>query len=80
MALSWACPSKARAALWGVFSARRIGQHRLLISLLGQFARRQLGLFGYRMVLRRPLPLLAPRFEIPTSKSIDGRLVIGAVT
>ena len=33
---------------------------------------------GYRFVLRRPRPLLAERFLVPTLKDIDGRLVIGA--
>jgi uncharacterized protein len=33
---------------------------------------------GYRFVLRRPRPLLAERFSVPTLKDIDGRLVIGA--
>lgn len=33
---------------------------------------------GYRLVLRRPRPLLADRFDLPTSRSIDARLVGGA--
>ena len=33
---------------------------------------------GYRFVLRRPTPLAAERFLVPTLKDIDGRLVIGA--
>ncbi len=33
---------------------------------------------GYRVVLRRPAPLLEPRFQIPTRRDIDGRLVGGA--
>jgi hypothetical protein len=33
---------------------------------------------GYRFALRRPRPLLAERFLVPTLKDIDGRLVIGA--
>ena len=33
---------------------------------------------GYRFVSRRPRPLLAERFLVPTLKDIDGRLVIGA--
>jgi uncharacterized membrane protein YedE/YeeE len=35
-------------------------------------------LIGYRFVLRRPRPLLAERFLVPTLKDFDGRLVIGA--
>jgi uncharacterized protein len=35
-------------------------------------------LIGYGFVLRRPRPLLAERFLVPTLKDIDGRLVIGA--
>lgn len=33
---------------------------------------------GYRVVLRRPHPLFAERFDLPTSRSIDARLVGGA--
>ncbi|HZY33614.1 MAG TPA: DUF6691 family protein, partial [Rhodanobacter sp.] len=33
---------------------------------------------GYRLVLRRPRPLLAERFQWPTSRRIDVRLVGGA--
>jgi hypothetical protein len=33
---------------------------------------------GYRFVLRRPTPVLAERFYIPTLKDLDGRLLIGA--
>jgi len=33
---------------------------------------------GYRLVLRRPRPLLAERFQWPTSRRIDARLVGGA--
>jgi uncharacterized membrane protein YedE/YeeE len=33
---------------------------------------------GYRLVFRRPRPLLAERFFVPTVKDIDGRLTIGA--
>jgi uncharacterized membrane protein YedE/YeeE len=33
---------------------------------------------GYRLVLRRPRPLLAEKFLVPTLKEIDGRLVVGA--
>jgi uncharacterized membrane protein YedE/YeeE len=35
-------------------------------------------LIGYRFVLRRPRPLLAERFLVPSLKDFDGRLVIGA--
>ena len=34
---------------------------------------------GYHLVLRRPAPLLAPRFEVPTLREIDRRLLAGAV-
>ena len=33
---------------------------------------------GYRMVLVRPAPFFAPRFVLPVSKVIDGRLMAGA--
>jgi hypothetical protein len=33
---------------------------------------------GYRLVLARPRPLFADRFDLPTSRSIDARLVAGA--
>lgn len=33
---------------------------------------------GYRLVLRRPAPLLAPSFSLPTGRAIDGRLIAGA--
>jgi uncharacterized protein len=33
---------------------------------------------GYRLLLRRPRPLLAERFQWPTSRRIDARLVGGA--
>ena len=33
---------------------------------------------GYRLVFRRPRPLLAERFFVPTVNDIDGRLTIGA--
>jgi uncharacterized membrane protein YedE/YeeE len=33
---------------------------------------------GYRLVLRRPRPLLAEKFLVPTLTEIDGRLVVGA--
>jgi uncharacterized membrane protein YedE/YeeE len=34
--------------------------------------------FGYRLVLGRKRPLLAPDFQLPTRSAIDGRLVAGA--
>ncbi len=33
---------------------------------------------GYRLVLRRRRPLLAERFDLPTSRRIDGRLIGGS--
>lgn len=36
-------------------------------------------LVGFRMTLRRPGPLLGERFELPSAKNIDGRLLTGAV-
>jgi uncharacterized membrane protein YedE/YeeE len=33
---------------------------------------------GYRMVLKRPKPILAERFYLPNSSIIDGRLLLGA--
>jgi len=33
---------------------------------------------GYRLVLRRPRPLLAEQFFLPTVKDIDANLVLGA--
>ena len=33
---------------------------------------------GYRLALRRPAPLLAPKFAAPASDTIDRRLLIGA--
>src|SRR4029453_10441094 len=35
-------------------------------------------LIGYLFVLRRPRPLLAERFLVPTLKDLDGRLVVGS--
>ena len=32
---------------------------------------------GYRLVLRRPRPLLADRFELPTRRDVDARVVAG---
>ncbi len=34
---------------------------------------------GYRWVLRRPMPVLADAFQIPTRRDIDGRLILGAL-
>lgn len=33
---------------------------------------------GYRLVLARPAPVLAPRFRLPQARQIDRRLVLGA--
>ena len=33
---------------------------------------------GYRLVLRRPKPVLAERFYLPTAKDIDVKLIAGA--
>jgi uncharacterized membrane protein YedE/YeeE len=33
---------------------------------------------GYRLAFRRPRPVLVERFSLPTAKSIDGKLVLGA--
>jgi uncharacterized membrane protein YedE/YeeE len=35
-------------------------------------------LIGYLFVLRRPRPLLAERFLVPSLKDIDGKLVVGS--
>ena len=35
-------------------------------------------LIAFRFVLRRPSPLLADGFQLPTGKDIDARLLIGA--
>ncbi len=32
---------------------------------------------GYRLVLARPAPLLAARFQVPTRTDIDARLLVG---
>lgn len=34
---------------------------------------------GYRLVWRRPQPVLAPRYDLPTANRIDARLLTGAV-
>jgi len=33
---------------------------------------------GYRVVLRRPAPLLEPKFMLPTARDIDARLIGGS--
>lgn len=33
---------------------------------------------GYRLVLKRPTPVFEPSFDIPTSRSLDARLITGA--
>ena len=33
---------------------------------------------GYRLVWRRPAPMLAPAFDLPTARRIDARLLIGS--
>lgn len=33
----------------------------------------------YRWVLKRPMPLFATKFQLPTRKDIDGRLVLGSM-
>jgi uncharacterized membrane protein YedE/YeeE len=35
---------------------------------------------GYALVFRRRAPLLAPRYVIPSKRSIDGRLITGPMT
>lgn len=35
-------------------------------------------LAAYRLILRRPAPLLAPRFYLPTRKDLDRPLLVGA--
>ena len=35
-------------------------------------------LAGYRLALRRPKPILAERFHLPTARDIDARLLAGA--
>ena len=32
---------------------------------------------GFRLVLARPAPLMAPRFQLPTRTDIDARLIVG---
>jgi uncharacterized protein len=33
---------------------------------------------GYRLAFRRPRPVPAERFSLPTAKDVDGRVVLGA--
>jgi uncharacterized membrane protein YedE/YeeE len=35
---------------------------------------------GYRVVFRRPAPVMEPRFQLPDNKMIDRRLVLGSAT
>jgi uncharacterized protein len=35
---------------------------------------------GYRLVLRRPAPVLETRFQLPDTRVIDRRLVLGSAT
>ncbi|MBI2395816.1 MAG: YeeE/YedE family protein [Deltaproteobacteria bacterium] len=37
------------------------------------------GLLSFRLVLRRARPVLADRFELPTEKRLDRRLILGSV-
>jgi hypothetical protein len=34
--------------------------------------------FAYRLIIRRPAPILEPRFHLPAAARIDARLLIGA--
>ncbi len=36
-------------------------------------------MLGYRIVLKRPRPVADEQFRVPTARSIDRRLVVGAV-
>jgi len=36
-------------------------------------------MLGYRIVLKRPRPVVDNRFHVPTARSIDRRLVVGAI-
>jgi uncharacterized membrane protein YedE/YeeE len=35
---------------------------------------------GYRLVFRRPAPMMEPRFQLPDARVIDRRLVLGSAT
>ena len=35
---------------------------------------------GYRLVFRRPAPVLEPAFQVPQSRVIDQRLILGSAT
>jgi uncharacterized membrane protein YedE/YeeE len=35
---------------------------------------------GYALIFRRRAPLLAPAYVVPSKRSIDGRLIVGAMT
>jgi uncharacterized protein len=35
---------------------------------------------GYRVIFRRPAPALEPRFQLPDTRVIDRRLVLGSAT
>lgn len=37
-------------------------------------------LIGYRIVLRRPMPLWGDRFHLPSARDIDARLILGSAT
>lgn len=47
----------------------------LLFVMLGAIA---VSIVSFRYVLRRPGPVLAQRFSLPTARDVDGRLVTGA--
>lgn len=34
---------------------------------------------GYKLVLSRPAPTFAPSFSVPTNRTIDTRLILGAI-
>jgi len=36
-------------------------------------------IIAFRFVLKRDRPLLAPKFHLPTNRSIDGPLLLGAI-
>ncbi|MFQ5972771.1 MAG: DUF6691 family protein [Alphaproteobacteria bacterium] len=47
----------------------------LLVVMMGAVA---ISLASFRYILRRPAPVLASRFTLPTAREVDGRLVTGA--